>query len=137
MNNRGKPIQNPARASAAMRKEGVAPSGGNGPPRRARTAPGQQIAIATRGKRPHLAKLQAPQPSKTSPNQALSRKPFVASVQLEAGEPRKTAISPRLAQADRRRAPSSPIGSPIARLPLRRPGAERPAAKASKVSRPP
>jgi hypothetical protein len=100
MNNSGKPIQNPARASAAMRKEGVAPSGGNGPPPRlARTAPGQQIAIATRGKRPHLAKLQAPKPSETSPNQPLSRKPFVAPVQLRPGEPRKTAVFAELAPA--------------------------------------
>jgi hypothetical protein len=59
---------------------------------RAWTVRGQQIAIATRGKRPHLAKLQAPQPSETVRNQSLSRKPFVASVQLEAGEARKTAI---------------------------------------------
>jgi hypothetical protein len=94
MTDSGKPIQNPARASAAMRKEGVAPSGGNGPPPRlARTAPGQQIAIATRGKRPHLAKLQAPKPPETTQNQALSRKPFVAPVQLGSCEARKTAIS--------------------------------------------
>jgi hypothetical protein len=118
MTDGGKPIQNPARASAAMRKEGVAPSGGNGPPAprhavtapephavsrpreiRARSVRGQQIAIATRGKRPHLAKLQAPKPSKTSPNQALSRKPFVAPVQLRPGEPRKTAVFAELAPA--------------------------------------
>jgi hypothetical protein len=98
MNNSGKPIQNPARASAAMREAGVAPAGGNGPPpRHARTVRGQQIAIATRGKRPHLAKLQAPKPSETTPNQALSRKPFVASVQLEPCEARKTAVFAELA----------------------------------------